>query len=68
MAKAVCCRFLLCFEISERACGITVLLNTLVVEGPVLLLCRSRNCSNGVCVEAASCYNLVQDGIETGQH
>lgn len=29
--------------------------------------CRSRICSNGRCLEADSCKNLVQDGLETGK-
>lgn len=28
--------------------------------------CRSRICTSGRCVEATSCSNLVQDGLETG--
>lgn len=29
--------------------------------------CRSRICSSGRCLEADSCQNLVQDGLETGE-
>jgi hypothetical protein len=29
--------------------------------------CRSRICSSGRCLEADSCRNLVQDGMETGE-